>query len=76
MGKHVNTVFIKCFDCKCSVLLADCVHVCVDDDEREGDDEVEDEPDVDHLDVGRVRQVRVHLETEGGQAGLLLLLLY
>ena len=28
------------------------VHVCVDDDEDEGDDEVEDQPDVDHLDVG------------------------
>ena len=28
------------------------VHVCVDDDEDEGDDEVEDQPDVHHLDVG------------------------
>ena len=30
------------------------VHVCVDDDEDEGDDEVEDQPDVHHLDVGRL----------------------
>ena len=37
------------------------VHICVDDDEDEGDDEVEDQPDVDHLDVGRCRKTLVHL---------------
>ena len=38
------------------------VHVCVDDDEDEGDDEVEDQPDIHHLDVSGHWQVRVHLE--------------
>ena len=33
----------------------------MDDDEDEGDDEVEDQPDVDHLDVGRRRKTLVHL---------------
>ena len=37
------------------------VHVCVDDDEDEGNDEVEDQPDVHHLDVSCHWQVRVHL---------------
>ena len=31
--------------------LPACVHGCVEDDEEEGDEEVEDEPYVDHLDV-------------------------
>ena len=30
------------------------LHVCVDDDEDEGDEEVEEQPDVDHLQVGGV----------------------
>ena len=34
----------------------------MDDDEDEGDDEVEDQPDVHHLDVSGHWQVRVHLE--------------
>ena len=33
----------------------------MDDDEDEGDDEVEDQPDVDHLDVGRCGKTLVHL---------------
>ena len=37
------------------------VHVSVDDDEDEGDDEVEDQPDVDHLDVSRCRKAFVYL---------------
>ena len=37
------------------------VHVCVDDDEDEGDDEVEDQPDIDHLDVSRRGEALVHL---------------
>ena len=35
----------------------------MDDDEKEGHDQVEDEPDVDHLDIGRVGQVGVDLAT-------------
>ena len=34
----------------------------MDDDEDEGDEEVEEEPDVDHLQVGGVGQAVVHLE--------------
>ena len=34
----------------------------MDDDEDEGDDEVEDQPDIHHLDVSGHWQVRVHLE--------------
>ena len=34
----------------------------MDDDEDEGDKEVEEEPDVDHLQVGGVGQAVVHLE--------------
>ena len=30
-----------------------CVHVCVNNDQHEGDDQVEDQPDVHHLDVRR-----------------------
>ena len=30
------------------------LHVCVDDDEDEGDEEVEEQPDIDHLQVGGV----------------------
>ena len=30
------------------------LHVCADDDEDEGDEEVEEQPDVDHLQVGGV----------------------
>ena len=37
------------------------VHVSVDDDEDEGDDEVEDQPDIDHLDIGRRGKTLVHL---------------
>ena len=45
------------------ILRPESVHEGVDDDEKEGHDEVEDEPDVDHLDIGRVGQVRVDLAT-------------
>ena len=40
---------------------SESVHVSVDDDEDEGDDEVEDQPDVDHLDVSRCRKAFVYL---------------
>ena len=39
-----------------------CVHVCVNNDEHEGDDQVEDQPDVHHLDVSSHWQVRIHLK--------------
>ena len=42
-------------------LRPESVHVSVDDDEDEGDDEVEDQPDVDHLDVSRCRKAFVYL---------------
>ena len=35
----------------CLYILSEGVHECVDHDEDEGDDEIEDEPGVDHLDV-------------------------
>ena len=37
------------------------LHEGVDDDEDEGDEEVEEKPDVDHLQVGGVWQAIVHL---------------
>ena len=40
------------------------VHVSVDDDEDEGDDEVEDQPDVNHLDVGRRGQALGHADEQ------------
>ena len=43
------------------ILRPECVHESVDDNEKEGHDEVEDEPDVDHLDIGGVGQVGVDL---------------
>ena len=43
------------------------VHVGVDQDLDEGQQEVEDQPDVDHLDVRRFRQVVRHVDEHGGQ---------
>ena len=39
----------------CLYILSEGVHIGVDHDEDEGDDEIEDEPGVDHLDVGGCR---------------------
>ena len=48
---------------------SESVHVSVDDDEDEGDDEVEDQPDVDHLDVSRCRKAFVYLVVKRVQQG-------
>ena len=42
------------FDCLGS---PEAVHVCVDEDFDEGEEQVEDQPDVDHLHVGRLWHV-------------------
>ena len=43
------------------------VHVGVDQDLDEREQQVEDQPDVDHLDVRRFRQVVRHVDEHGGQ---------
>ena len=43
------------------------VHVGVDQDLDEREQQVEDQPDVDHFDVGRFRQVVRHIDEHGGQ---------
>ena len=48
--------FLQVFDSR-----SESVHVCVDDDKNEGDDEVENQPDIDHLDVSRRGEALVHL---------------
>ena len=47
-------LFALYFDCLGS---PETVHVCVDEDFDEGEEQVEDQPDVDHLHVRRLRQV-------------------
>ena len=42
------------------------VHVCVDENLNERKEKVEDEPDVNHLDVGRLWQVVGHIDEHGG----------
>ena len=49
------------------LVLPEGVHVGVDQDLDEGQQEVEDQPDVDHLDVGRFRQVVGDIDEHGGQ---------
>ena len=49
------------------LFMPEGVHVGVDQDLDEGQQEVEDQPDVDHLDVGRFRQVVRHVDEHGGQ---------
>ena len=43
------------------------VHVCVDKNLDEGKKEIEDQPDVDHLDIGGLRQVVGDVDEHGGQ---------
>ena len=45
----------------------ECVHVCVDKNLNERKQEVEDEPDVNHLDVGRLGQVVRHIDEHGSK---------
>ena len=42
------------------------IHEGVDKDLNEGKEKVEDEPDVNHLDVGGLRQVVRHIDEHGG----------
>ena len=42
--------------------LPETVHVCVDENLNEREQKVEDEPDVNHLDVGRLWQVVGHID--------------
>ena len=49
------------------LFMPEGVHVGVDQDLDEGQQEVEDQPDVDHLDVGRFRQVVGDIDEHGSQ---------